>query len=523
MPVRSEFLSPGYVRPPLAAAVPFDYPSTEVGSVGRVTVYYATSLGNRGETLAIAMLDVVLDPYNDMEKFFGVAGGPVSVVVAPLSANNDGTKGAYHYGCNFASGGTLYLDATFNLPNQTDGELALYVAELSECFMGAQALGWSCLSSNGEGLSRYFAAVDTPAGAFPSWAITGPTWVSAGYPDWVTVTEPTDRNHISTGCAVLYLYYVRSLGFTSTAITRAGGATLADNYKTLTGLDSAYADLKAAVQAFTVTGDNPFPPPTYAGELLSYGDAGTPGNVSEPEVVGFQGWQDFKRLFAGANVNGENRIYAVDANGELFSYGDAGTPSNVSDPVVVGFGGWLNFKYMFGGRNAVGQDRIYAVNTDGELLSYGDAGTPGNVSDPVVVGFGGWQQFDLLFCGRNAVGQDRIYAVNTDGELLSYGDAGTPGNVSDPVVVGFGGWQQFDLLFCGRNAVGEDRIYAVNTDGELLSYGDAGTPGNVSDPVVVGFGGWLNFKWLFGGRNAVGQNRSMRGGTKGACGARRPG
>jgi hypothetical protein len=51
----------------------------------------------------------------------------------------------------------------------------------------------------------------------------------------------------------------------------------------------------------------------------------------------------------------------VDQNGQLLSYGDAGTPGNVSAPVVVGFGGWLDFKFLFAGRNVAGQDRIYAV------------------------------------------------------------------------------------------------------------------------------------------------------------------
>ncbi|HEY7617775.1 MAG TPA: hypothetical protein VH744_13300, partial [Terriglobales bacterium] len=73
-----------------------------------------------------------------------------------------------------------------------------------------------------------------------------------------------------------------------------------------------------------------------SGQLLSYGDAGTPGNVSAPVVVGFGGWRDFKFLFSGRNVAGENRIYAVDQDGQLLSYGDAGTPGNVSAPVVVG-------------------------------------------------------------------------------------------------------------------------------------------------------------------------------------------
>jgi hypothetical protein len=178
-------------------------------------------------------------------------------------------------------------------------------------------------------------------------------------------------------------------------------------------------------------------------------------------------------------------------SGELLSYTDAGTPGNVSNPMVVGFDDWLTFKFLFGGRNLLGQDRIYAVNSNGQLLSYGDAGTQGNVSSPSVVGFGGWSAFKFLFAGRNAAGTDRIYAVNAQGQLLSYGDAGTPGNVSDPVVVGFGGWAAFQFLFAGRDQTGQNRIYAVNTQGQLLSYGDSGASGNVSSPMVVGFGGWL--------------------------------
>ncbi len=246
---------------------------------------------------------------------------------------------------------------------------------------------------------------------------------------------------------------------------------------------------------------------TLPGQLLSYGDAGTSGNVSDPVVVGFGGWADFKFLFAGRDQSGQDRIYAVNHTGQLLSYGDAGTSGNVSDPVVVGFGGWADFKFLFAGRDQSGQDRIYAVNHTGQLLSYGDAGTSGNVSDPVVVGFGGWADFKFLFAGRDQSGQDRIYAVNHTGQLLSYGDAGTSGNVSDPVVVGFGGWADFKFLFAGRDQSGQDRIYAVNHTGQLLSYGDAGTSGNVSDPVVVGFGGWADFKFLFAGRDQSGQDR----------------
>jgi hypothetical protein len=272
------------------------------------------------------------------------------------------------------------------------------------------------------------------------------------------------------------------------------------------------ADVALDANACVTGGADPtsacvYPPPFVTGELLSYGDAGTPGNVSNPMLVGFGGWLDFRFLFAGANAAGADRIYAVDAGGRLLSYGDAATLGNVSNPVVVGLGGWQPFKFLFGAANLGGENRIYAVDSNGRLLSYGDAGTPGNVSDPIVVGFGGWRDFRFLFGGRNGAGENRIYAVDDDGRLLSYGDAGTPGNVSDPIVVGLGGWRDFRFLFSGRNLAGANRIYAVNQDGELLSYGDAGTPGNVSSPDTVGFGGWLAFKFLFGGRNAAVQDR----------------
>ena len=93
LPANREFLHRDAVRtPPAEAAVAgLNYPSTLVGTVGNITVYYATSLGAPGQTLATAMLGRVLGPYYDMETWFGVSGGPTTVVVAPLSGSNDGS------------------------------------------------------------------------------------------------------------------------------------------------------------------------------------------------------------------------------------------------------------------------------------------------------------------------------------------------------------------------------------------------------------------------------------------------
>jgi hypothetical protein len=261
-----ELLPPGGKRKArtaqqIAAAVPLglDYPATRVSAVGNITVSYDPALGAQGLALAQELLNVVTGPYNDMQTFFGISGATVEVVIAPLSGNNDGSGGAYHYGCDFTSGGVLYLDATFasNIVSQLNLGLGLYVAELSECFMGTQGDGWDCASSNGEGLSRFCAEQETPARTLDAF-VTGPGWAQAGFPDWVSRTEKTDQSAVSTGCAIVYIYWMRSLGFTTPQIVRAAGATLSGNYQTLTGKTTAYQDLLAAVKDLTVTSDNPF-------------------------------------------------------------------------------------------------------------------------------------------------------------------------------------------------------------------------------------------------------------------------
>lgn len=242
-----------------AATSGFDYPATRVGAAGDVTVYYDPALGAAGLSLATEMVNAVAAPYADMQNFFAISGGAADIIIAPLSGNNDGSGGAYHYGCDFTTGGVMYLDATFasTAVAALSLEVGLYVAELSESFMGLQAGGWGCGFSNGEGLSRFCAEQETPSGTLNAFA-TGPAWAQAGFPDWVTQTEQTDQDAVSTGCSVVYIYWMRSLGFTIPQIVHAAGATLSANYQTLTGRSSAHQDLLAAVSGLSVTSDNPF-------------------------------------------------------------------------------------------------------------------------------------------------------------------------------------------------------------------------------------------------------------------------
>jgi len=251
----------------------YDFTPTVVGTIGNITVAYDKpwfGASGPGLTLAQQLLSFVSAPYADMELFFGISGpalgkggGAVTVIVSPLSKNSDGSGGAYHYGCDFGPmpDSVLYLDATFanTTVNPIDLEVGLYVSELSECFMGHQGF-WNCGFSNGEGLSRFLAEHETPPNTMNAFA-TGPRWAQAGFPDWISQTEQTDKDDVATGCCVVYLYWMRSLGFTIPQIVQTDATTLAGHYQTLTGKTTAYQDLLAALKDLPVTSDNPFAPP----------------------------------------------------------------------------------------------------------------------------------------------------------------------------------------------------------------------------------------------------------------------
>lgn len=280
----------------------FDFPVQLVGATpdGKVTLYYDPSLGQNGATLAQQVFSSAAQTYAQSQAFFNVPGQPVNVIIAAVNGATDGTGGAYHYGCDFVSGGDLYCDAAFGNPQLTTG---LFVAELTECFMGAQNKGWNCGGSNGESLSRLLAELLSggPSGALAAFA-TGPAWDHAGRPDWLDATEPTDQDAVSTGCGMVYLYWMLSKGFTAAQITQAGcpTGTLASNYSALTGSSTAWADSSTAVAALQtrITSDDPWsaappPPPTPAGNTIVI-------DLDQKSVALPAGWSAHASIFTHA-------------------------------------------------------------------------------------------------------------------------------------------------------------------------------------------------------------------------------
>jgi hypothetical protein len=157
----------------------------------------------------------------------------------------------------------------------------LFVAELAEIYMGFTGYGWRAAASNGEALSIMVATRLHPLGYYgvpygprvTNW-LTSPQRNSAAA-DWISNTEATDKNIVSYGCGLLFLYYLKSqLGYFLQDIIKAGGPTLAATFATLTGKPAGQAitDFRALLDLHVPAGPGPQPPKDDIFPLLSDSD-----------------------------------------------------------------------------------------------------------------------------------------------------------------------------------------------------------------------------------------------------------
>jgi hypothetical protein len=222
-----------------------------------VAVYVDPSLGApaaRNGTDLVADADRVVRA-ND--AIFGTSSQPVNVILFALGGRTDGTGGADHMACDFAHGGDIEVCVSFGNSARVS---ALFEAELSECAMG----GNLCGVSTGEALSRWCAAV-VGNNALTDFA-SAPAWAQKGMPDYVTRTDNTDQNEISTGCGMAFLSWLLNLGYSlnriaPTMVSLGTNGVLAQLYSKLTGdaATNAWPKFLAAVKALpSVASDDPF-------------------------------------------------------------------------------------------------------------------------------------------------------------------------------------------------------------------------------------------------------------------------
>jgi hypothetical protein len=212
----------------------------------------APALQNANELLADA--DRVVGAN---KAIFGAPGEPVNVIVFALDGRTDGTGGADHNSCDYTNGGDIEVCASYGNAARVS---ALFEAELSECSMG----GNLCGQNTGEALSRWCAAA-VSNNALADFA-TAPQWAQNGMPDYVSKTDNTDQNPISTGCGMAFLSWIQSLGFPLNKIAPAmvklgSGATLAQLYAALTAKPATAAwpaFLAAAKALLKIVNDDPF-------------------------------------------------------------------------------------------------------------------------------------------------------------------------------------------------------------------------------------------------------------------------
>jgi hypothetical protein len=234
--------------------------ATRVGTspTGRVTVYVDAALAPPGVQNARDLLADADRVVQANDHFFGSSTGSVNVIVFSLGGATDGTGGADHLGCDYVVGNNLEVCASFGNSMRVS---ALFEAELSECNMG----GNLCGVSTGEALSRWCAASisNNALGDFAS----APAWFNAGAPDFVSQTDPTDRNAVSTGCGMAFISWLLSqnnaLGTIAQGLVTLGaGGTFAQLYGNLTNNNpgTAWLTFMGAVRGLNngVTSDDPF-------------------------------------------------------------------------------------------------------------------------------------------------------------------------------------------------------------------------------------------------------------------------
>ncbi|MFJ9540843.1 hypothetical protein ACIRPX_26720 [Streptomyces sp. NPDC101225] len=326
------------------------------GQTKNVTYYYDDRLGDTGKALAEALKATSEADYARLVNLFGVTlpdnmgQTPLYLYVIP------GDGGAHHAACRNPQ---LYLSAYQG--DNPDLVRFLAVAESSEVFMAVQDAGWNCAWSNGEALSRALATEFYPAQLNPPGVAygfkTAHYWLDGARPDYVTRNAETDTDNISLGCAVLFINYLRfQLGYDLERIIRAGGATLADTYRTLTGRTDAFAAFKQLMDRWFPPGtpcglntDNPFP----LGRFESIG-----GTFAYPPAV----------LPTGATTASDTvEVYAVDTARQL-----------CRNTWNSGWRGWEKIGGTLVGSPTVisrapGTTDVFGVGTDGEVYHLSQA------------------------------------------------------------------------------------------------------------------------------------------------------
>ena len=227
------------------------------GTTEHFHVEYQRNLGYPGQMLAQGVLRDCEPDFVQLTEWFG---GLVPQQLPFRVSIVRGSFGAFHDNC----ADTHLRCSAFDGYNAELVEM-LNMAEAVEVFSAVQNAGWDCGASNGEGLSRVLATALHPTQL--NGFATASDWLNSPRENFVDHNERTDRDPVSTGCAVLFLNYLHhQLGHRWSTVVAHGRPTLAATYYALEGSDDGWEQFSTLVAAHYPPGkrahvptDNVFP------------------------------------------------------------------------------------------------------------------------------------------------------------------------------------------------------------------------------------------------------------------------
>ena len=138
------------------------------------------------------------------------------------------------------------------------------IAELVEVFASYRNQhgngAWNAKKSDGEGLSLLCARERFGQGYSQFYGVPWiNTWLqSSRDTQWIGASESTDKNPLSFGLSLLFLYYLKDQrGFSIPAIIAAGGDSLATTYSNLTGTNDAVNAFSQLIGRYFPQGNTP--------------------------------------------------------------------------------------------------------------------------------------------------------------------------------------------------------------------------------------------------------------------------
>jgi hypothetical protein len=280
-------------------------------------VQYEDTLPNQANVIANAnaLLSVIETEFTVTTGWFATPAGKFGTgnrQVVNLNLTGGGSNSGY--------GSSISIDGEGFGPNATESVKMVFMNEWVEILMSLTGGNWNAGNSSGEGLSQYCGIIRFRVGHYSYYGSWVDQWLNKQpRQDWVTTIEGTDKDAISFGCALAFIFYLNTqLNFSINQIIAAGASNLATIYQTLTGdpgqpyaffaglIEHVYPSSATANIPGPVT-DNPFP----LAQLSFWGNKNTFGKDEVKDILNTSGGNWPKAFWLVVEGFSENSFNAL--------------------------------------------------------------------------------------------------------------------------------------------------------------------------------------------------------------------